>query len=213
MRSPVIKLIVIAGHKTSVSLEDAFWLSLKDIAMARHITLSDLVASLDAERRHRNLSSAIRLFVLDYYRSNAEGLDLAAASGARDRADAVPRTRGVGCGIKGRLPLELDDFAGVEDVERIERALDRAQTRFRALVRRTRLSYISSCPDRCRVRRCRCRPSPVPVRPAVRANPRRAGSHLGRRGRASAACGNCRRRHGRRSAPAIRFARCPVASP
>ncbi len=74
MKSPVIKRsIVIAGHKTSVSLEDAFWLSLKDIAMARHITLSDLVASLDAERRHGNLSSAIRLFVLDYYRSNAEG--------------------------------------------------------------------------------------------------------------------------------------------
>jgi len=74
MKSPVVKRsIVIAGHKTSVSLEDAFWKGLKDIAIARHITLSDLVASLDAERRHGNLSSAIRLFVLDYYRSGAEG--------------------------------------------------------------------------------------------------------------------------------------------
>jgi predicted DNA-binding ribbon-helix-helix protein len=60
---------VIAGHKTSVSLEDAFWKGLKDIAIARHITLSDLVASIDSERRHGNLSSAIRLFVLDHYQA------------------------------------------------------------------------------------------------------------------------------------------------
>jgi predicted DNA-binding ribbon-helix-helix protein len=76
MKSPVIKRsIVIAGHKTSVSLEDAFWKGLKDVAIARAITLSDLVASIDSERRHGNLSSAIRLFVLDHYQaqSNAEG--------------------------------------------------------------------------------------------------------------------------------------------
>jgi predicted DNA-binding ribbon-helix-helix protein len=75
MKSPVVKRsIVIAGHKTSVSLEDAFWKALKDIAIARQITLSDLVASIDAERQHGNLSSAIRLFVLDHYqaRSSAE---------------------------------------------------------------------------------------------------------------------------------------------
>lgn len=70
MKSPVIKRsIVIAGHKTSVSLEDAFWKGLKDIAGGRDMTLSDLVASIDTERRHGNLSSAIRLFVLDHYRS------------------------------------------------------------------------------------------------------------------------------------------------
>jgi predicted DNA-binding ribbon-helix-helix protein len=72
MKSPVVKRsIVIAGHKTSVSLEDAFWKGLKDIAGGRETTLSDLVASIDTERRHGNLSSAIRLFVLDYYRSQA----------------------------------------------------------------------------------------------------------------------------------------------
>ncbi len=72
MKSPVVKRsIVIAGHKTSVSLEDAFWKGLKDIAGGRDTTLSDLVASIDSERRHGNLSSAIRLFVLDYYRSRA----------------------------------------------------------------------------------------------------------------------------------------------
>ena len=69
MKSPVVKRsIVIAGHKTSVSLEDAFWKSLKEIAGGRDVTLSDLVAAIDSERRHGNLSSAIRLFVLDYYR-------------------------------------------------------------------------------------------------------------------------------------------------
>lgn len=74
MSSPVVKRsIVIAGHKTSVSLEDAFWQGLKEIAVLRQMTLSDLVASIDTDRRHGNLSSAIRLFVLDYYR--AQGND------------------------------------------------------------------------------------------------------------------------------------------
>jgi len=70
MKSPVVKRsIVIAGHKTSVSLEDAFWAALKEIATGRDMTLSDLVASIDTDRRHGNLSSAIRLFVLDHYRA------------------------------------------------------------------------------------------------------------------------------------------------
>ena len=78
MKSPVVKRsIVIAGHKTSVSLEDAFWSGLKDIAGTRNMTLSELVASIDADRRQGNLSSAIRLYVLDHFRaqsgSRAEG--------------------------------------------------------------------------------------------------------------------------------------------
>lgn len=76
MKSPVVKRsIVIAGHKTSVSLEDAFWKGLKEIALNRRMTLSDLVATIDAERQHGNLSSAIRLFVLDHYqaRTHARG--------------------------------------------------------------------------------------------------------------------------------------------
>ena len=74
MKSPVVKRsIVIAGHKTSVSLEDAFWMALKEIAAERDMTLSDLVASIDSERQHGNLSSAIRLFVLDYYRGPQNG--------------------------------------------------------------------------------------------------------------------------------------------
>ncbi len=74
MKSPVVKRsIVIAGHKTSVSLEDAFWRSLKDIAIAQNTTLSDLVASIDSGRSHGNLSSAIRLFVLGHYQARTNG--------------------------------------------------------------------------------------------------------------------------------------------
>jgi predicted DNA-binding ribbon-helix-helix protein len=60
--------IVIANHKTSVSLEDKFWDSLKEIAVKRGMTLGALVAAIDADRGHANLSSAIRLFVLGVYR-------------------------------------------------------------------------------------------------------------------------------------------------
>ena len=60
--------IVIAGHKTSVSLEDEFWKSLKEIAGERGMTLAELVAAIDGNRQHANLSSAIRLFVLGVYR-------------------------------------------------------------------------------------------------------------------------------------------------
>ena len=67
-RSMIVKRsIFFAGHRTSVSLEDAFWKGLKENAGARRISLSQLVASIDAERRGNNLSSAIRLFVLDFY--------------------------------------------------------------------------------------------------------------------------------------------------
>ena len=64
--------IVIAGLRTSVALEDAFWNGLQEIAELRHETLSHLIASIDAERKHANLSSAIRLYVLGFYRDQAE---------------------------------------------------------------------------------------------------------------------------------------------
>jgi predicted DNA-binding ribbon-helix-helix protein len=70
MKSLVTKRsIVIAGHKTSVSLEDAFWKGLKEIASDRDVTLSEMVAAIDSGRTDGNLSSAIRLFVLDHYRT------------------------------------------------------------------------------------------------------------------------------------------------
>jgi predicted DNA-binding ribbon-helix-helix protein len=74
MKSPVVKRsIVVAGHKTSVSLEEAFWNGMKEISSARGMTLSELVGEIDDNRKQGNLSSAIRLFVLDYYRSHANG--------------------------------------------------------------------------------------------------------------------------------------------
>ena len=69
MKSSVVKRsVIIAGHKTSVSLEDAFWKGLKEIASTRDMISSDLVAAIDSERQQGNLSSVIRLFVLDFYR-------------------------------------------------------------------------------------------------------------------------------------------------
>ena len=69
MKSSVSKRsIVIAGHKTSVSLEDGFWSSLKEIAAQRGMTVAELVGAIDRDREHANLSSAIRLFVLGVYR-------------------------------------------------------------------------------------------------------------------------------------------------
>ena len=59
-------------HKSSVALEDAFWAALKEIAIVQKTPVSHLIAAIDKERRkcqYKNLSSAIRLFVLDYYRS------------------------------------------------------------------------------------------------------------------------------------------------
>jgi predicted DNA-binding ribbon-helix-helix protein len=90
MKSPVVKRsIVIAGHKTSVSLEDAFWQGLKQIAGTRDMTLSELVATIDHERRQGNLSSAIRLFVLDHYRSRSE----ASANGSDENKPVSDKTR------------------------------------------------------------------------------------------------------------------------
>jgi predicted DNA-binding ribbon-helix-helix protein len=69
LKSAIVKRsIVIAGHKTSVSLEDAFWKGLKEIAAGRDMGMSDLVKAIDSERQQGNLSSAIRVFVLDFYR-------------------------------------------------------------------------------------------------------------------------------------------------
>ena len=66
MKSSVIThSISIDGHKTTVTLEDAFWCALKEIAHARGATVSQTVSEIDKMRRQGNLSSAIRLFVLE----------------------------------------------------------------------------------------------------------------------------------------------------
>lgn len=66
LRSRVLKRSIVVGrHKISVSLEDVFWTELRRIAQELGVHLSELVARIDAERQHGNLSSAIRLFVFE----------------------------------------------------------------------------------------------------------------------------------------------------
>ena len=75
-KSPVVKRsIVINGHKTSVSLEEAFWNGMKEISAQHGKTLSELVSGIDSGRDRGNLSSAIRLFVLDHYKARGGALD------------------------------------------------------------------------------------------------------------------------------------------
>jgi predicted DNA-binding ribbon-helix-helix protein len=69
-KSLVIKRsIIIAGHKTSVSLEDDFWKGLKEIARGRGLTLAEIASEIDSQRQSGNLSSNIRLFVLEHFRN------------------------------------------------------------------------------------------------------------------------------------------------
>jgi len=95
MKSLVIKRsVVVAGHKTSVSLEDAFWKGLKEIASERDLTLSELIGAIDSEREYGNLSSALRLFVLSFYRTQLseikEGRD---GSGGESESSGAVRIR------------------------------------------------------------------------------------------------------------------------
>jgi predicted DNA-binding ribbon-helix-helix protein len=75
MKSPVVKRsVVVGGHKTSVSLEEAFWNCMKEISKEHRITVSELVGRIDTNRQQGNLSSGIRLFVLDHFQNRSAGL-------------------------------------------------------------------------------------------------------------------------------------------
>ena len=72
MKSGVIKRSVsIAGHSTSVSLEEAFWEALREIARQRNLSVQALIGEIDSKRAGQNLSSAVRVFVLDTVRTGA----------------------------------------------------------------------------------------------------------------------------------------------
>jgi len=72
MRSSVEKRSVIVGkHKTSISLEDEFWTAVKEIAASRQTTCSGLLREINESRQAPNLSSAVRLFVLQVYQERA----------------------------------------------------------------------------------------------------------------------------------------------
>lgn len=71
--NPAVKKrsVVVAGHRTSISLEEEFWTALRTVATKRGISVNTLVAAIDAERppeQPGNLSSALRVFILDCYR-------------------------------------------------------------------------------------------------------------------------------------------------
>ncbi|MEJ2374416.1 MAG: ribbon-helix-helix domain-containing protein [Pseudolabrys sp.] len=73
MKSAVVnRSVVIGGRKTTVSLEDAFWDGLEEIAKSRNVTISHLLSSINMGRRRGTLSSAIRLCVLGYYKGAAQ---------------------------------------------------------------------------------------------------------------------------------------------
>jgi predicted DNA-binding ribbon-helix-helix protein len=69
---PRKRSVLIAGHATSLTLEEPFWRDLAEIAAKRGVSLNALVASIDIERRG-NLSSALRLFIRTCYRSGELG--------------------------------------------------------------------------------------------------------------------------------------------
>ncbi|HZL31704.1 MAG TPA: ribbon-helix-helix domain-containing protein [Pseudolabrys sp.] len=89
MKSSVAKRsVVIGGHKTSVSLEEPFWQAVREITDSRAITVSELLREIDRDRHDANLSSAVRVFVLENARQRAE-----AARQSRQPSATLPPAR------------------------------------------------------------------------------------------------------------------------
>ena len=88
MKSAITKRsVVIGGHKTSVSLEEPFWAAIREIAGAQEVTVSNLLRQIDLDRRNSNLSSAIRVFVLQSLQSQANSEKDGATNGQAHAAD------------------------------------------------------------------------------------------------------------------------------
>ena len=78
IKSSVVKhSMIVNGRDSSVSIEGAFWNALKEIAATREVSVSDLIATINKERQHTNLSSVLRLFVLDHYCAQVDDRKLA----------------------------------------------------------------------------------------------------------------------------------------
>ena len=109
--------IVIAGHQTSISIEEPFWKGLREIAAAKDMTLSELVASIDKDRRRNNLSSHIRLYVLEYYQAKVATQSAAEQTTSSPTATVPhePRTS-VEFSV---VPLETECSGTLSNVQRI----------------------------------------------------------------------------------------------
>ena len=89
LSSLLIRNIVVAGHRTSVRLEPLMWEALREIARREEKSLPQLVTEIDSERTASSLTAAIRVYIVNYYRTAAARADLAVYEGGR-RASALP---------------------------------------------------------------------------------------------------------------------------
>lgn len=70
--TPKKRSLTIAGHRTSISLEDDFWIALKEMAVSQGRSIPELITQIDSNRGTRGLSSAIRSAVLTHYRTGSD---------------------------------------------------------------------------------------------------------------------------------------------
>jgi predicted DNA-binding ribbon-helix-helix protein len=90
----VIKRSVIRnGHKSSISLEDQFWDALREIADHKDVAISTLVAAIDRSRTTSNLSSAIRVYVLDHFRHHDDSRDQSRHKAGSEETVTKPQHR------------------------------------------------------------------------------------------------------------------------
>lgn len=71
MPRPIKRSFTIGGHRTSISLEEPFWDALKEIARHQKLAVAKLVQQIDHERDEGGLSSAVRIWILNHYRTRA----------------------------------------------------------------------------------------------------------------------------------------------
>jgi predicted DNA-binding ribbon-helix-helix protein len=104
MKSLVIKRsVIVKNRKTSVSVEDDFWKSLKKIAQSHQQSLQHLIEEIDRDRTFANLSSAIRLFVLGFYKGQFDQQDrISEQSAIRETGNPSPERKALEPPLKSR---------------------------------------------------------------------------------------------------------------
>jgi len=90
LSSLVIRNIIVAGHRTSVRLEPVMWEALHEIARRRSLTVHELVTKIDEQRSASSLTAAIRVYIVDFYRAAAAGINPAGSDTAPVWAQQLP---------------------------------------------------------------------------------------------------------------------------